>query len=222
MARRVREPGVTSIVNAASRRRTDAARPARFARAPHGTPVETPASMRAASSIALVLVLAGSIRSSSARAEPAPEPKDPATAEWMSGVPALLGGLLIAEGLRSRDDSGAGAALIGGAVLTIGPSAGHWYAGETFTAGMGLRLVGDALIFYGAQRDISCNCDNSGGPIALGGLALLMFGAGYDVATAGGAVDTWNHAHASHVTVMPTAIPTTGGPAPGMMLTGSF
>ncbi|HWO22935.1 MAG TPA: hypothetical protein VNO30_29445 [Kofleriaceae bacterium] len=52
----------------------------------------------------------------------------------------LLGGSRLFEG----------AAYAGGIGAVIAPSLGHWYAGTALTRGMGVRLLGTALIFGGA------------------------------------------------------------------------
>ena len=61
-----------------------------------------------------------------------------------------------------------------------------------------------------------------GAGIAMLGVAAIAFigGMAYDVDDAGPAVDRYNVSHG--VSITPTALPATNGPAPGLSLAGSF
>jgi hypothetical protein len=108
-----------------------------------------------------------------------------------------------------------GFAAAGGVALVAAPSAGHWYAGTPVTWGLGMRVVGAALIagmIYVAHEHDCRTCGFEMGP-ALGtiaGGALVMSGAIADIVTAGRAVDRWNSAHGA-IDVTPTAMAIGGG-----------
>ena len=99
-----------------------------------------------------------------------------------------------------------------GAMLIALPSAGHWYAGEVWSTGLGIRLVGAAAlgaVLWQKHRDDE-RCNNTCGFAVPGALelaaagAIVLVGQAIDIGTAGPAVDRWNHAH---VDVMPTVMP---------------
>jgi hypothetical protein len=156
-------------------------------------------------------------------------PKSEKTARAYSVGGALLGPALIVIGESLDDGEGddslsGGLILVGGVIGLLGPSAGHWYAGKTFTGGMGLRVLGLATSMVGAFMLIDCSFDedsrcNGNAPVLLmlGGAASYVIGTIWDVATADDAARAWNARHAD-VLVTPTAMP--GGA--GLALTGSF
>jgi len=90
--------------------------------------------------------------------------------------------------------------LMAGVSAMLLPSAGHWYAGKFFTAGMGIRLVSGtvatlSLLVLAESDEVPENVEAAFWIGALG----LGVGAIYDIATAGSAVDDWNRKNATAV-----------------------
>ena len=88
--------------------------------------------------------------------------------------------------------------LVGG--LTLGPSAGHWYAGEGVTPGLALRVGAAAAIAGLAMWDP--HLDH--GAITIGGLMLAAHawigGLAWDLATIPRSVRHYNRAHQHQLT----------------------
>lgn len=134
-----------------------------------------------------------------ARAARVTPPKSAAVANTLSlGTTALGLGLMV-----SGDDG----AVIGGAVVFfVGPTTGHWYAGNGLNAGLGLRVLGTGAMVYGlSQADLFSfgedeDEDDNGGEAALvGGLALYGVGLLYELVTVSSAVADYNDAHQTAV-----------------------
>ena len=108
--------------------------------------------------------------------------------------------------------------------LVVGPSAGAWYAGRTFTAGLGIRLVGGAIGTWGIYESFRCSPDHCQAPesttVAIFvGAGLWAFGTGWELVTLHDAVEE----HNASVSLMPTMLRDTRGDAtPGLALIGSF
>jgi hypothetical protein len=174
---------------------------------------------------AAVLVVAIALASSArARAdEPAPH-KSPRTAIALS-IGITLGGIgLDALGAATNEPILAG---IGGLAGALGPTTGHWYAGEAMTPGLGIRLAGSAVATIGIVGVIDCFFQCKPDPIYMDlvyvGAAAWVGGAIYDIATAGDAADDYNRAHERAVIVAPTAMRgTRGDTAPGLAVTVRF
>src|SRR5512140_127636 len=121
--------------------------------------------------LVLVSILLGA---AVAHAEPAPDPdvdqpRSAFTAEALSiGIPTASVGLAIAvESLNPRGTSaqfGDAALVLAGTGFAIGPSIGHWYAGDYFSTGTKIRIAGVLLFAAGAPwfatnfdcRDFDC------------------------------------------------------------------
>ncbi|MCA9676890.1 MAG: hypothetical protein KC464_17785, partial [Myxococcales bacterium] len=160
----------------------------------------------------------------------------PGTATAAAIIGTLVGPALIMTGAAlSGRDSGddaleSGLYWAGAMGLMLGPSAGHWYAGRTVTAGMGLRAAGATLAVAGAVGSfdkcffVEEPCDDSGYlAMALLGAGAFVAGVAYDVATADDAAREWNRDHGFSVQVAPTAVRTgAGGVTPGVALAGTF
>ncbi len=154
---------------------------------------------------------------------PAPESehKDPSTALLLS-LGGSAGSLaLFLAGIAQEDGS-----LISAGVLTsfITPSLGHWYAGNYFTPGMGLRLGGGVLAVAGIAAalgsidDESSNGDDGATMFVLGA-GLYAGGVVYDIATAGGAAERWN---AKHLQLAPTLVSSGTHTTVGLGVGGAF
>jgi hypothetical protein len=140
------------------------------------------------------LVIAALLASSApARAD------EPETATWISlgttagGVVALTGGIV----LVARDHRSAGGSLVGLGLPTVivGPSLGHFYAGDFGTDALGVRLVAMLGIvtvwFVGGMGECpheSCDFPREvpvTATLMAAGLATLAASAVWDIATAG-------------------------------------
>ena len=174
--------------------------------------------------VAVVAVLTLSTHLAAAD-EVAPEPRDRDAALTLSA-----GGTVASIGLMLAGQStGTGAVTTAGLLsLLITPSAGEIYAGNLFTAGMGIRLGSLGAGLVGLIELVDCPLFEAGGCSGGGGAALLALGAlgyatgiVYDIATAGRAVDDYNQR--LHLRVTPTVIPTaSSAPAVGLGIGGSF
>jgi hypothetical protein len=109
---------------------------------------------------------------------------------------------------------------------TISPSFGEWYSGQFLTWGMGIRAVSTGVMFGAIANACFDECDgqNQTGVETAFVLGALGYGVGmiYDIATAPRIARKYNDNHRARVIVAPTAYPTATGPAPGMMVSGSF
>src|SRR5882724_370079 len=112
-----------------------------------------------------------------ASADP-PRAKDRNTAGLLTfmGTMVPLGVVLIGGTTASSDAWRDGLIIGGSAGFVLGPSAGHWYAGEPFSLGLGIRLAGGAglaYLFYDIHR---CGESCADGPIVpafLAGAAVI-------------------------------------------------
>jgi hypothetical protein len=151
-----------------------------------------------------VLVVLFSIPSPGAGADDGP--RDPATAGLLSGGITFAGGLVVAMAV-DRDSAALGA--LGGTGLALGPSTGHWYAGEVVNPGLGVRVGGLAVAALGATmihdgRGADGACDSTrcrvGTGLAVAGPVLVAGGTLYEILTAPGAARAHNRRRALGVT----------------------
>lgn len=115
-------------------------------------------------------------------------------------------------------------ALAGAVGMLIGPSLGHWYAGQYVTGGLLIRGAGAALVLGGlvqALDDFGCegSCGSEGATLALAGAAVFIGGTLYDLATAGRAAREWNE---KHLDMGPMVVSSVSGPVAGLGVAGSF
>jgi hypothetical protein len=157
----------------------------------------------------LPLLLAASAHADDA--PPVPDERSGTTALVLSGAGTALPVLLMATHEVQPGSIRDGIFTVGTIGLVLGPSVGHWYAGEGFSLGLGLRLAGVAVALVGVSAAKSSCTDppqNECG-IAIGAYSVLaagtLVGAGaiYDVATAPRAAHRYNREHAITVTPMP-------------------
>jgi hypothetical protein len=173
---------------------------------------------------ALVLLVAVLALGRPAHADGPPR-RHTATAYALSvGVPLAglgLAALVPTDGTRFRADLGP---TIGGVALVVGPSAGQWYAGRRFTAGLGVRLAGGLIGGWGIYEVFHCSPDHCVAPesavVAIyAGLGLWAFGTGWDLVTLREAVVEGN----ASVSITPTVLRDVRGDAtPGLALVGGF
>ncbi|MGE0549037.1 MAG: hypothetical protein AB7O24_18750 [Kofleriaceae bacterium] len=141
---------------------------------------------------------------------------------------ALLGATMYQTDPESRQHLG----LAGLAVVTVGPSIGHFYSGEVgrgaLSTGIRVGALGvSALGMSMALSDLFCSSDchdgeaDAGVAIMLGGLALATGAAIYDIADAPSAARRANvrAARGGQLTVVPKLSP--NGSA-GMAVVGTF
>lgn len=180
----------------------------------------------------------GLVPPSGPTADPPPPAKQPSTAIGLS-LGATLGGVaLIGIGVAAQNPS---VAIVGGGLgLLLGPATGRWYAGEAGGLGILLRTAGMTGMILGFVRlygdeDYDCIGDDPAceakadalerrepidEALAIGGGALIVGSAIYDIATAGRAANRWNAEH--HVTVAPTVLSSGGRQAAGLVIGGTF
>lgn len=102
-----------------------------------------------------------------------------------------------------------------GAGLIVGPSFGHFYAGNTghAWAGIGLRAGGGLISMIGASASFGAMWEGREGAadtyatLAVAGLGTVVGSAVYDIATADNAVHQYNRAHGLKTRVTPAVGP---------------
>jgi hypothetical protein len=167
---------------------------------------------------------------------PAPPPaelphKDEATATMLAIGGTAVGVLALYAGGHNESE---GLLWLGIAGLTVGPSAGHIYAGENGHAlGASLLRAGGMLMFGlgvialvssgDCIDDAPCDGGNGGGEALLwvGGLTFAVTTL-YDIIDASSAARRVNAKHARAWNVAPTVVPAANGPAPAVSLIGRF
>ncbi len=142
--------------------------------------------------------------------------KSEGTALSLSVVPVIAGfvGMIVAsnaeDGPLDDDPSTAKSVAIAGAfgVLALGPSVGHWYAGELWSVGLALRAGGVAsaltAVAFGKHGH-----DDIGIGFAIGANALFAGGVVYDLWTVRSVVRKRNH-HEPSAMIVPVVGDTTG------------
>ena len=173
-----------------------------------------------------ILVVCAFAGSATAQADVPPPKKNPVVASALSiGVTAAMVGTGWAIE-KSGTDLGAGdrsgwAASVYVPGIMLGPSVGHWYAGEVGWRGLAMRGGGVALIAAGVGVFIA---DGGEGPgtksqVIMGaGLVVIGVGAVYDMTTAGDAAERYNARHGRSVVLAPL-IQDRGG---GLVVAGTF
>jgi hypothetical protein len=159
------------------------------------------------------------------------------TATLLSAVSSgVSGGVVVAGFLAAEDSTRINEPVMytGIGMLFVTPSLGEFYAEQYLTWGMGVRLLASGLAVYALQTQTKeALCDDatssdgptcevfSEGAYPLLGIAAIGFigGVFYDVLDAGDAADRYNAKLGLRVT---PAVPTAGGAAPGLSLSGTF
>jgi hypothetical protein len=125
-----------------------------------------------------------------AAADPAPERGTSLFDAYLVTLAATSGPVLAGMAISGEQDHG-WRANMGGVIATagllLGPSAGHWYAGEGFTTGLALRLGGAAGLVTLAVAD----------PHAESGMTWLGIGA---------AIGMWETGFLWDVVTLPRAV----------------
>ncbi|MDB4962731.1 MAG: hypothetical protein JWP01_2730 [Myxococcales bacterium] len=157
--------------------------------------------------------------------------KSESTATWLA-IGATAAGLAATYVAVEEDNENLGVAGI--ALALIGPSAGHFYAGENGRAvKMSLLRTGGLLMMvYGAEQasnyaydcqyDCNYNDNNDGETAMLVGGAIILGATLYDFYDAGRAARRTNEKAARALTVAPTMMSSQGVRSPGVALSGQF
>ena len=151
---------------------------------------------------AVAVVISLAIAGAQAHAQPSTAvTAEPETVSTTEAVLLSLGGTAVSASLVVSGAATRNPWLVGGGLLTslFTPSLGHWYAGRSFTPGMGLRLVG--LV------------------VALAGLPAAVESTIYDVATAHRSAERWN---AKHVRIAPSVVTSGTHATLGLGIGGTF
>jgi hypothetical protein len=182
-----------------------------------------------AAAIVLAALVVGIPSSAASQAAP-DDTRSPAIATAAAVVPTVAGGALLGSAYFVDDATTRNALLIAGlATLTIGPSAGHVYAGAPrlglTTAGIRVAVV--ALVgatLYLSDRYYPDD-DGARGLVLLLDIAVVGAGSIHFAGSVG--VDIFNAAPAARkhnrgLVVTPALVPAAGGAAPGLSLAGTF
>jgi hypothetical protein len=178
-------------------------------------------------SLTILFTLVARTASAQTPAAPAPDDKSPGTALALSIGVTVAGAGMTFAGVES-DSQALG--LSGLAIATLGPTTGHWYAGDLFTWGLAARVVGAGVfaigvggLDFGIDAPSNTTNDNTTAAILMiSGALLAGGGAAYDIVTAPRAVREHN-ARSAAAALGPTLLrDARGDAAPGLALVGSF
>jgi hypothetical protein len=179
--------------------------------------------------VALALALAGAPRGASAQVPPdAREEKSGGVATGLAIGGTLGGFAMMVVGANAEAES---LAWVGLGVTTVGPSAGHLYAGESGHALATTAIRAGAIAIFAVGFDMSfClfDCEDrdveerrNGELLAFGGLGLFAAATVYDIVDAHQAARRANRRAAA--TPVPVVLTSPDGHrAPGLVLTGRF
>lgn len=153
--------------------------------------------------------------------EPAYEYKSPARATALAAGGTAVGLAGVYLGAQMREGGDAPIMFMGAVATIIAPSAGAWYAEDTyrFTPGMGVRILGALVMAFGYANAVDRACESDSActlPIrtresdaTLGvGAALVVGGAIWDIATAGRYANEANARNAAKPIVSATQLGT--------------
>lgn len=182
--------------------------------------------MRAAAFVAMTMTSVMMTRTAAAEADEAPAVKSGGAATALA-IGGTVGGFAVMA-LGGVEDS-EGLALLGLGVATVGPSAGHFYAGDTGHGLLASGIRAGAIVTLAVGADMSfCLFDCSdkdvgrqraGTMLAFAGLGLYAATTIYDIVDAHQAARRANRAAVATATVLTTP---DGNHAPGLMLGGRF
>jgi len=144
--------------------------------------------------------------------------KDPHVALLLAALGSAASVAIVGAAARDHGHHFAAFAALSVSSVLILPSAGHFYSGRFFTAGMLTRSIGISIAAAGVMVLIGSEGD-TGGTALLAGLIVSAGGAVVDLATAPHEAEAYNDAH--RVRVKPVAMHfKTGGY--GVGLGGAF
>lgn len=167
----------------------------------------------------VLAVLAVLLASSTARAESIDD-KSP-TLATVASVGATVGAIGLA--IRSGEETGLYLASAG---LLLGPSVGHWYAGDAAVPGLVLRGAGFGLMALTVASAFDCRIDDSHSPSCSAatagfvvGFGVMVVGVLYDFGTAG---DSARRANLRTVKLAPAMVAGPHSQGAGLGLTTRF
>jgi hypothetical protein len=150
--------------------------------------------------------------------------KDPAIALWWSLGVTAAGGALIAIAAETSDGGGnpfsAFALVAGATAVIVGPTTGHAYAGRTWSAWLGVRLLAIAAPFvgYGIDRIMGKGNGDFDLPATVygffAGVGIYAIGTVGEIASAPYAAVDANREAGGHVSIVPLRV--RGGVTPGL------
>jgi hypothetical protein len=171
-----------------------------------------------------ILIVALTLAASDAHAESSPH-KEPGTATLVS-IGATVLPIAVGAAIVSKEDVGAAVLIGAGAIL--GPSAGHWYAGELGLPGLAIRGAGITIMAVVANDAAGCFFKDGGeegkncklvNAVAIVGAGVYLGGVVYDWATANASARRHN---ARSLSIAPTMVSGTRSTGAGLGITGSF
>lgn len=176
--------------------------------------------MRHVATMLVVLLLPLAAVAQPSAAPPAREVKSEDTALVLA-----LGGTALATATTwvafKRDSDGLVLAALG--AIVVGPSLGHIYTGDALWATVpALARIASFGMFALAGAVIEGEGEDNGGVVALFGLAGISTLACATLYNLADARDSAKRANGRAVTISPTVLPTSHGPAAGLSLVGSF
>lgn len=159
------------------------------------------------------------------------------TATLLSAIPASVSGAIAVSGFVFAPEgrpTNPPLLYTGIGMLFVTPSIGEFYAGQYLTWGMAVRGAAAGLAVWTLESQtkvVTCDTAHTSDEKCKGftenaypllGIAAIAFvgGVWYDVLDAKDAADRYNVEHG--YMVAPTVVPSATGPAPGVMLSGSF
>ena len=174
--------------------------------------------------LSILAALAGN-----ARAEPmSNDERTPATAGLISvgtplaGVGMTLGCWSAIVDGSGGDHTGAKACVAVGIATTFaGATLGHVYAGEIWSSGLAVKLIGVGLLGVGALEATAVHQSGEvapGAPLIVGGIATILVGSVIEMVSAPGAARRHNRRLRERAIVVPTA----SADGAGVALAGRF
>jgi len=156
--------------------------------------------------------------------DPTPvESRDPGSALALSLGATAAAWTVFGSGVATGRES---IVLTGALAVLVAPSAGEWYAGKPFTAGLGIRAASAAMIIAAEIKAVECDGGDSGcgavGPLLVGGLIGLGAGTILDIAVAPRTARAFNDAHRRRMWVTPSVMSAPSGPVLGLGIGGAL
>jgi hypothetical protein len=153
---------------------------------------------------------------------------NPTTAFALSLGATVAGYVSLAAADNAGDSAGPALAIVGVGAVALGPSFGHFYQGDIWTRGLGVRLAGSAAMIVGLSTiDWVCfeNCDHSddsfGEMMMIGGLAAFAIGSADDIISAPFAARHRNALRHQRLLNL-TVVPRVSGKDAGLVVAGRF
>jgi hypothetical protein len=152
-----------------------------------------------------------------------PPHREPLLALALSAAGTGVGLGLLHVGYRDHNDLTIGAGWL---AFELGPTAGSWYAGRWWSAGLIVRGAGTAMYALGENAthcdyEADSDCDVPGKMLGALGILVAGFGVAADLVEAPVAAQAFNRREES-LRLYPTALVAPGGLVPGFAVSGTF